>query len=83
MATSDAVMTAHNATIPSTDRSMEPINITKVAPMTNTNGIAAALATLMALDTDRKFGLNTVITRHSRIKTPTGAKARQFKEPSL
>ena len=72
-------MTAQSATIPSTDRSIDPIKITKVAPMTRTNGIAAALATLIALDTDRKFGLNAEITRHSKTKTPMGAKARQFK----
>ena len=57
--------------------------MTKVAPITSTTGIADALRILIALETERKFGLKTAMTMHSRKNTPMGASARRFIEATV
>ena len=69
--------TALTATTPSTDKSMLPIRIMKVAPMQSTIGMAAELRSPIRLEIERKFGLKAVIKTHSASSTATGAQLRQ------
>ncbi len=77
LATSMAAITAVTATTPSTDRSIDPIRMTKVMPMQRISGIAALLARRTKLPIEKKLELKSPIRMHSAISTATGAQVRQ------
>ena len=66
-------MTALSARMPSTERSIEPINMMNVAPTPRTSGIIADCAIRTKFPALRKFGLINVMSAHNRTSTTTGA----------
>ncbi len=77
LATSRLVHTAVRATIPSTERSIDPMRMTNVAPMHRTMGIEAELRIRMMLLTVRKLPLNSEIRMKRPTSTASGAHLRQ------
>ena len=72
-------LTAPSVSTPSTERSIEPIRMTKVAPRPSTSGIIADWATRTKLPKVRKFGLMAVTTAQSATRTSTGAQGARRK----
>ena len=68
-------MTAAEVSTPSTERSIEPIRMMKVAPIPSTSGIIAAWLILTALPKLRKFGLIAATMAQSATSTASGAQA--------
>ncbi len=66
-------ITAPRARTPSTERSIEPIRMTKVAPSPRTSGIIAAWQMRTKLEKLRKLGLIAAMMAHSTTSTTTGA----------
>ena len=66
-------ITAESVSTPSTERSIDPIRMMKVAPIPSTNGIIAAWLMRTKLPKLRKFGLMMLMITHSRTSTTTGA----------
>ena len=66
--------------MPSTERSIEPIRMMKVAPMPSTSGIIAAWLIRTELPSDRKFGLIAAMMTQSATSTASGAQARKRRQ---
>ena len=73
LATRRLAITAVRATMPSTERSMLPMRMMKVAPMHSTSGMAAELSRRMKLPRVRKLALNRLMRMQSASSTATGA----------
>ena len=68
-------ITAAEVSTPSTERSIEPIRMMKVAPIPSTSGIIAVWLIRTALPKLRKFGLITAMMAQSATSTASGAQA--------
>ena len=68
-------ITAAEVSTPSTERSIEPIRMMKVAPIPSTSGIIAVWLIRTALPKERKFGLITAMMAQSATSTASGAQA--------
>ena len=73
LSTSIDRITADSVSTPSTERSIEPIRMMKVAPRPSTSGIIAAWVMRTKLPKVRKFGLIAAMMAQSRTSTTTGA----------
>ena len=72
---------AATESVPSTDRSILPIRMTKVSPIASVSGTAAELATRIRLRSSMKLGLAIAISMHNAISTASGARLRQCLPP--
>ncbi len=68
-------ITAAEVSTPSTERSIEPMRMMKVAPIPSTSGIIADWLIRTALPKERKFGLITAMMAQSATSTASGAQA--------
>ncbi len=74
LAASSATIIVPSDMMPSTERSMLPITMMKVAPIARISGMAAAFATRTRLRSSIKFGLASVRATHRPTRTRAGAR---------
>ena len=67
--------TAAEVSTPSTERSIEPMRMMKVAPIPSTSGIIADWLIRTALPKERKLGLMSAMPAQSASSTASGAQA--------